>query len=293
MTLKSRPVFRFAPSPNGWLHLGHALSAALNAEAAARSGGRFLLRIEDIDGARSRQEFIAGLEEDLRWLGLSWETPARRQSEHMADYQAHLMRLREKGVLYPCFCSRSDIARAVAEKEAESRAPWPRDPDGAPLYPGTCKSLDAREAAARIAAGDGCAWRLDMDRALDVARAAITWREIDDAGAEAEIDADPRAWGDVVVARRDIGASYHLAVVVDDALQNVTHVIRGRDLYYATSVQRLLQILLDLPEPLYQHHRLVLDESGAKLSKSLKSTALRELRAQGATPDDIRRMIGF
>lgn len=292
MSTDSTPVFRFAPSPNGWLHLGHALSAIMNAEAAQRRGGRFLLRIEDIDIMRARDEYVAGISEDLHWLGLSWEEPVRRQSQFMADYARALERLRERGVLYPCICSRTDIARAVEEKERKLRAPWPRDPDGAPLYPGTCRRLAVDDKDEAAIASESCAWRLDMDRALQLIGDPIVWTECPDDDASARIVAEPRAWGDIVVARKDIGTSYHLAVVVDDALQGVTHVIRGRDLYHATSVQRVLQELLGLPEPLYTHHRLVLDEAGAKLSKSAKSTSLRELRAQGQTPADVRALLG-
>ncbi|MBN9064603.1 MAG: tRNA glutamyl-Q(34) synthetase GluQRS [Rhizobiales bacterium 65-9] len=293
MTIDSRAVFRFAPSPNGWLHLGHALSAILNFEAAERAGGRFLLRIEDIDAARAREEFVAGIFDDLRWLGLAWEEPVRRQSQHMADYAGALARLKGGGCVYPCVCTRSDIAQAVAEKERASGSLWTRDPDGAPLYPGTCRTRPRSEIGARLARGDGGAWRLDHARAAQLASGALTWTEIDSVGAPAAVPVDPALWGDVIVARRDIGTSYHVAVVVDDALQGVTHVIRGRDLYHATGVQRLLQELLGLPAPLYAHHRLVLDDSGAKLSKSLGAASLRDLRAGGATPADIRRMIGL
>lgn len=289
----STPVFRFAPSPNGWLHLGHALSAILNAEAARREGGRFLLRIEDIDTIRAREEFVQGIVDDLRWLGLSWEEPARRQSQFMQNYQDALGRLQERGVVYPCFCTRAEIAQAVEAKERANSAPWSRDPDGAPLYPGTCKNLTEEARAARRAAGESYALRIDVEGARRLVGDPLSWVEADSAGARADVPAEPAAWGDFIVARRDIGTSYHLAVVVDDAAQGVTHVIRGRDLYHATSVHRLLQALLGLPAPLYTHHHLVLDESGAKLSKSLKSTALRELRAQGETPQDIRRTIGL
>ncbi|MET0605303.1 MAG: tRNA glutamyl-Q(34) synthetase GluQRS [Beijerinckiaceae bacterium] len=292
MPQKSSPVFRFAPSPNGWLHLGHALSAILNSDAARRSRGRFLLRIEDIDATRAREEFVDDAYRDLAWLGLAWETPVRRQSQHLDDYASALDALKSRGLAYPCFCARSDIARAVADKERESGAPWPRDPEGAPLYPGTCRSKRDAEIASRLAAGEIPAWRLDMMRALAVLGGPPHWTESAD-GAQTSIDADPAAWGDVVVARKDIGTSYHLAVVVDDALQGVTHVVRGRDLYFATAIHRVLQILLGLPEPVYTHHRLVLDEAGGKLSKSVKSTALRELRAQGRAPAEIRAMIGL
>ncbi|HWK94154.1 MAG TPA: tRNA glutamyl-Q(34) synthetase GluQRS [Pseudolabrys sp.] len=281
------PVFRFAPSPNGYLHLGHALSALLNAEAARAAGGRMLLRIEDIDGARCRPEYEAAIDEDLAWLGVTWEQPVRRQSEHFADYRAALARLEAMGLIYPSFESRAEIASLVAARE-----PWPRDPDGAPLYPGAAKLMPAHERARRIGAGEPYALRLDMQKALAQVTGKLTWSESGD-GATGDIAADPAAWGDVVLARKDTPASYHLAVVVDDALQGVTDIVRGLDLFHATSVHRLLQSLLGLPAPRYRHHRLILDADGRKLSKSTAATALRELRAQGLTPSDIRRRVGL
>ena len=280
------PVFRFAPSPNGYLHLGHALSALLNAEAAAAAGGRLLLRIEDIDVTRCRPEFENAIYEDLAWLGIDWEQPVRRQSEHFGDYRAALERLEAMELIYPSFESRAEIAALVAERERDG--PWPRDPDGAPLYPGTARELPPEERARRMAAGEPYALRLDMSKALARAE-ALTWDE-----AEREvIAANPAAWGDVVLARKDTPASYHLAVTVDDALQGVTDVVRGQDLFHSTSVHRLLQSLLGLPEPRYRHHRLILDADGRKLSKSTAATALRQLRAEGLTPADIRRRIGL
>jgi glutamyl-Q tRNA(Asp) synthetase len=280
------PVFRFAPSPNGYLHLGHARSVLLNADAARGVGGRMLLRIEDIDLARCRPEFEAAIYEDLAWLGVAWEQPVRRQSDHFADYRTALDRLDAMGLIYPSFESRAEIAAQVADRERQGM--WPRDPDGAPLYPGTAKSIPEDERARRIAAGEPYALRLDMAKA--VARVgALTWQE-DGQGA---ITADPPAWGDVILARKDTPASYHLAVVVDDALQGVTDIVRGLDLFHATSVHRLLQALLGLGEPRYRHHRLILDADGRKLSKSTSSTGLRELRARGLTPSDIRRMAGL
>jgi glutamyl-Q tRNA(Asp) synthetase len=284
----TQPVFRFAPSPNGYLHLGHALSALLNFDMAAAVGGRFLLRIEDIDRARCRPDYEAAIYEDLSWLGVAWETPVRRQSEHFDAYRAARDRLAARGLLYPAFESRAEIARMIAAQGAEA----PRDPDGAPLYPGDARMMSEDERARRTAAGEPYALRLDMQKALHAA-GALGWREMDDAGDLHAIAAQPRAWGDVVLARKEVPTSYHLAVVVDDALQGVTHVVRGQDLFHATSVHRLLQKLLDLPEPVYRHHRLILDKDGRKLSKSTRATALRELRAQGHTPDDIRRLVGL
>jgi glutamyl-Q tRNA(Asp) synthetase len=285
------PVFRFAPSPNGYLHLGHALSALLNAEAARAAGGRMLLRIEDIDVTRCRPEFEAAIYEDLAWLGVTWEQPVRRQSEHFADYRAALARLDAMGLVYPSFESRAEIAALVAAREPVLGS-WPRDPDSAPLYPGVAKSMPADERARRIAAGEPYALRLDMAKAVGRVSGQLTWSESGD-GATGEIGADPAAWGDVVLARKDTPASYHLAVVIDDALQGITDIVRGLDLFHATSVHRLLQTLLGLPAPRYRHHRLVLDAEGRKLSKSTAATALRELRAQGLTPSDIRRRGGL
>lgn len=286
------PVFRFAPSPNGYLHLGHAFSALLNFDLARGSGGRFLLRIEDIDATRCRPEFETAIYEDLAWLGLSWEGPVRRQSEHLARYRDAVEQLSAQGLIYPGFESRSEIARLVAQKEAA--APWPRDPDGAPLYPGTAKSLPAGERRRLIAEGAPYALRLDMVAACTVTK-YLGWTEHGEGphGEHRGVNARPEAWGDVILARKETPTSYHLSVVVDDALQGVTDVVRGQDLFWSTSVHRLLQSLLGLPEPSYRHHPLVLDASGQKLSKSTSATGLRELRAAGVTPADIRRMVGL
>ena len=282
------PVFRFAPSPNGYLHLGHAYSALLNADMAAAAGGRLLLRIEDIDATRCRPEYEAAIYEDLAWLGLSWETPVYRESEHGDEYRAALARLDAVGLIYPSFESRAEIAALVAQRE-----PWPRDPDGAPLYPGAAKALAPAERQRRMQS-EPYALRLDMEAAL--ARVgALTWAETG-AGPDGEtgtVAANPAAWGDVVLARKDAPASYHLAVTVDDAEQGVTDVVRGCDLFHSTSVHRLLQTLLRLPAPRYHHHRLILDTDDRKLSKSTRATGLRELRAQGATVADIRRRVGL
>ena len=284
MAAPTQPVFRFAPSPNGYLHLGHARSALLNHELARESGGRLLLRIEDIDPLRSKPAFAAAIEEDLAWLGLQWETPVRVQSRHMADYAAALARLNARALLYPCICTRGEILRA-----ADARKNWPRDPDGAPHYSGACRRLAPDERARRIAAGEPYALRLDLVKARAGAP-ALDWMENDGGGTAGAVSADPALWGDVVLARKDAPASYHLAVVVDDALQGVTHVVRGQDLYAATHLHRLLQHLLGLAAPQYRHHPLILDEAGAKLAKSRLSKPLRQLRAEGASPDDIRRL---
>lgn len=286
------PVFRFAPSPNGYLHLGHAYSALLNFDLARQSGGQLLLRIEDIDPARCRPEFQAAIVEDLDWLGVSWETPVRRQSEHFADYRAATERLADMGLLYPSFESRADIARLVAAEEA--RGPWPRDPDGAPLYPGVARSLSPAAIAELKRSDAPMALRLDMAEALK-SGGSLTWTELGEgpAGETGIVEARPEAWGDVILARKETPTSYHLSVVIDDALQGVSYVVRGQDLFWSTSVHRLLQCVLDLPQPVYRHHPLVLDSTGAKFSKSAGSTSLRELRAQGVTPVEVRRIVGL
>jgi glutamyl-Q tRNA(Asp) synthetase len=286
------PVFRFAPSPNGFLHLGHAFSALLNFDLARAGGGRFLLRIEDIDTVRSRPEFEVAVYEDLAWLGIAWDEPVRRQSEHFADYSKAIDKLSARGLIYPSFESRAEIARLVVQKE--TNAPWPRDPDGAPLYPGTAKLLAPDERARRLASGAPYALRLDMAAACAVA-GDLGWTEHGEgpAGEIGAVAARPQAWGDVILARKETPTSYHLCVVVDDALQGVTEAVRGQDLFWSTSVHRLLQRLLDLPPPIWRHHRLILDAGGRKLSKSTGAAGLRELRAAGATPADIRRLVGL
>ena len=286
------PVFRFAPSPNGYLHLGHAFSAVLNADLARESGGRFLLRIEDIDPTRCRSEFEDAIDQDLIWLGLSWERPVRRQSEHFAEYRDALEKLTALGLIYPAFESRAEIARLIVEQEKQS--PWPRDPDGAPLYPGTARTLPSEERERLLGSGAPYALRLDMAAACRLA-GELSWSECGEGpqGETGTVGARPAAWGDVILARKETPASYHLAVVVDDALQGVTEVVRGRDLFWSTSVHRLLQQLLGLPQPGYRHHRLIRDAAGQKLSKSTDATGLRELRAAGVTPAEIRRRVGL
>ena len=286
------PAFRFAPSPNGYLHLGHAFSALLNLDCARRSGGRLLLRIEDIDTARCRPEFEAAIYQDLGWLGISWETPVRRQSDHLADYRTAVEKLSAMGLVYPSFESRGEITKLVAEREAH--APWPRDPDGAPLYPGAAKSLASDERARLLHSDTPYALRLDMAAACALVP-DLSWIEHGEApdGETGAVAARPEDWGDVILTRKETPTSYHLSVVIDDALQGVTEVVRGADLFWSTSVHRLLQHLLGLPEPVYRHHRLVLDGEGRKLSKSSAATGIRELRAGGATPAEIRRRVGL
>lgn len=291
MSLKT---FRFAPSPNGELHLGHAYSAMLNQKLAQAEDSHLLLRIEDIDTARCTPAFEAGIFRDLDWLGIGREKPARRQSEHFGEYEALLDRLIREELVYPAFMSRGEIRAFIAEREQRGEN-WPRDPDGVPLYPGIDKELSQKARKQRIADGAPFAWRLDGEAATARIGRKLSWLEYTDEGLTAtnELEALPQQWGDVIVARRDLPTSYHLAVVADDALQGVSHVVRGRDLFLATSVQRLLQELLGLPQPAYFHHRLILGPDGRKLSKSLADTSLSALRAGGATPDAIKRMVGL
>jgi glutamyl-Q tRNA(Asp) synthetase len=282
-------VTRFAPSPTGFLHLGHAFAALAAYEAAARSSGRFLLRIEDIDSARCRPEYEQAIRDDLRWLGLAFEEPVRRQSEHFDDYAAALKTLGDKGLLYPCFCTRKEIAEEIARA-----ASAPHGPDG-PLYPGTCRRLSAEVREERIASGASFALRLDSERAIATIDRPLSFGErgLGPDGETGEQAARPALFGDVVVARKELPASYHLAVVVDDALQGVTLVTRGHDLFPATHIQRLLQACLGYEPPFYAHHRLILDASGRKFSKRDHSVTLDSLRRQGASPDTIRSSLGW
>jgi glutamyl-Q tRNA(Asp) synthetase len=279
----SSRVFRFAPSSNGYLHLGHAYSALMNFEMAQAAGGHLLLRIEDIDTERCRPEFEQAIYDDLAWLGLRWEQPVRRQSEHFGDYTEALERLTARHLIYPCFCTRGDILNAVAGKPG-----WPRDPDGSPLYPGTCRHLPPAERQRRLAGGQPAAQRIDMAAAIASVKFRLGWREFGTGAVGRDVTATPQVWGDAVLSRKDIATSYHIAVVVDDALQGVTDVVRGEDLFMATSLHRLLQVLLDLPAPSYRHHPLLRDASGQKLSKSLRAKPLRALREEGFAPTEIR-----
>jgi glutamyl-Q tRNA(Asp) synthetase len=286
-------VTRFAPSPTGFLHLGHAYAALTAFETAQRQRGRFLLRIEDIDQGRCRAEFEHSIHDDLAWLGLKWEEPVRRQSEHFADYAAALEKLGAKGLLYPCFCTRKDIADEIARAAVAPQASE-LGPDG-PLYPGTCRGLTEQSRTKRLAEGTPYALRLDVAQALEQMPGRLTFEE-QGRGPNGETGLQvvrPDLVGDIVLARKELPASYHLAVVVDDALQGVTLVTRGEDLFQATHIQRLLQALLDLLEPAYAHHRLIRDAAGRKFSKRDASVALSSLRQVGATPASIRAMIGL
>ena len=270
-------VTRFAPSPTGYLHLGHAYAALM----AARAGETFLLRIEDLDQGRAREEFVGAIFDDLHWLGLAWPEPVLRQSARMAAYKAALDALAAAGLLYPCFCSRKEIADEIA-----NAAEAPHGPDG-PLYPGICRHLSDTERLARIAAGNSYALRLDAAAAAKRA-GPLSFREKGET-----VTVDPLLFGDLVLARKDVPAAYHLAVVVDDAFQGVTLVTRGEDLLPATHVQRLLQALLALPQPGYAHHRLILDEQGRKFSKRDQAVTLKSLRQAGAVPAEILSRLGL
>ncbi|MEX1179246.1 MAG: tRNA glutamyl-Q(34) synthetase GluQRS [Cucumibacter sp.] len=280
----SQPILRFAPSPNGYLHLGHAYSALFTAEMAQKLGGKLLLRIEDIDTARCRPEFSRAILEDLSWLGLEWEEPVRIQSRHFDEYRTAAKRLDSMRLLYPCFCTRTEIAAAAGEKT---------DPDGAPLYGGTCRHLSPVTRARRLESGEPFALRLDMSKALAVT-GPLDWREMDPKTLEPKtVPAHPERWGDTIIARKDTPTSYHLSVVTDDAVQKVTHVTRGRDLYEATAIHRVLQTLLGLPAPLYCHHHLILDAEQKKLAKSEGAKSLLALREGGVSAAEIRRLLGL
>jgi glutamyl-Q tRNA(Asp) synthetase len=272
---------RFAPSPTGYLHLGHA-HAALFAARAAGTGGRFILRIEDIDRARCRPEFAEAIFADLAWLGLRWERPVRKQSEHFAEYRAALEKLQGRGLLYPCFCTRAEIKAEIARAGAA-----PHGPDG-PVYPGACRGLSAAERDRRIAAGRPYALRLDMARASAEA-GALAWRD----RARGEVAVRPETFGDVVLARKELPASYHLCVVLDDAVQGVTLVTRGEDLFASTHIHRLLQALLGLATPDYHHHGLIRDAAGRRLAKREDAPTIRALRELGRSPAEVRAMAEF
>ncbi len=277
------PVTRFAPSPSGYLHLGHAYSALFAWETAKAGKGRFHLRIEDIDAGRCRPEFEQGIYDDLAWLGLHWDREPFRQSQHMQGYAEALDQLDRLGVLYPCFCTRRQIRAEIAEA---GRAP--HGPSGEALYPGICRSLSVDERMTRMRANQPYALRLDVEKALHMT-GPLTWRDL----RVGEVEADVASLGDVVLARKDVPTSYHLAVTVDDAIQQVTLVTRGEDLFHATHIHRLLQALLGLPTPRYYHHNLIADSTGMRLAKRNRAITLRTLRHSGKQPADVWRLIGL
>lgn len=290
MSLK--PILRFAPSPNGYLHLGHAYSALITDAMAQALGGTMLLRMEDIDPSRSKPEFVEAIFEDLHWLGLTWPEPVMQQSERFAAYAQAFDTLVQMGLVYPCFCSRTEVAEHAHGT----------DPDGAPRYGGTCQAIRREVALARIAAGEKAAWRLDMAAAIRSVSLPYLVSESErflyekqrlDVSEPQPREVHPEDWGDAVIVRKDTPTSYHLSVVVDDAAQSVSHVTRGRDLYRATNLQVLLQKLLDLPTPIYAHHGLIRDDGDKKLSKSKGAPSLRSLREAGVTADEVRRRVGF
>ncbi len=276
-------ITRFAPSPTGWLHLGHAFAALFAFEAARQRGGRFLVRLEDIDQARVRPEYESAIFDDLAWLGLSWEEPVWRQSQRFDAYRDALAKLDALGVLYPCFCTRKEIQDEIA-----GAGQAPHGPDG-PLYPGTCSARSAMERQERAASGLPFALRLDVAKAAALASRELFWEDL----GRGEQRARPDVFGDVVLARKETPASYHLSVVVDDAAQGVTLVTRGEDLLAATNLHRLLQDLLGLPVPQWQHHRLITDESGRRLAKRDDARSLRAMREQGWTAERVRSELGF
>lgn len=273
-------VSRFAPSPTGFLHLGHAYSAMFAYEQAQRTNGRFLLRIEDIDQGRSRKEFEQQIFDDLGWLGLKWPKPARLQSKHFDDYKAALDTLISMGLIYPCFCTRKDI-----QSEIQAAGGAPHGPDGL-VYPGTCRNLSNDERSSAINDRQAHAYRLDIEKAC-MSAGPLVWQD----EAAGRVNAHPERFGDIVIARKETPTSYHLAVVVDDHLQKISLVTRGQDLFDSTDIHRLLQKLLNLNVPQYHHHPLVIDKDGNRLAKRNDSLSIKKLRQSGATLEDIRTMI--
>lgn len=276
-------ITRFAPSPSGRLHKGHAYSALLAYRAALKNSGRFILRIEDIDTTRCKAEFTEDIYNDLRWLGLTWETPVRKQSEHFSDYSSALGKLKALDVVYPCFCTRKDIQAEIAAAE---RAP--HGPDG-PLYPGICKKLTRVEGTQLRANNKPHAWRLNLDAALEALEHPLSWHD----QVYGHVPATPEILGDIVLARKDTPTSYHLSVVVDDGLQNITHITRGEDLFHATHIHVVLQKLLGLPTPSYHHHELLTDNEGVRFAKRNKSVTLNDIREHGVSSSMLIDSLGL
>lgn len=297
------PLFRFAPSPNGWLHLGHAFSALTVFDRARAAQGRFILRIEDIDIGRTRAEYVEGIYQDLKWIGLSWENPVRRQSECFPAYEEALQCLRKMDLLYPCFATRKEIIDTITDGGIPLDR-WPRDPDGGLVYPGIYKGISEPERSNLLWEGRSFAWRLDMSKAKALAEkingGPISFQESGPQNLPTPTSRThtictitPERFGDVILARKDVPTSYHLAVTVDDADQGITDVVRGQDLFAATDIHRLLQVLLGFPAPRYHHHRLIRDDTGRRLAKSARDQGIREWRQKGLSPADIRKMIGL
>jgi glutamyl-Q tRNA(Asp) synthetase len=276
-------VTRFAPTPSGYLHLGHAYAALVAWESARAGHGTFLVRVEDLDRARCRPEFEEAILDDLHWLGLAWDGPLVRQSARMDHYADVLARLGSLGVLYPCFCTRRRIRAEIAHAGQA-----PHGSAGEPVYPGICRSLGAAERCSRVAAGEPYALRLDVARGLALT-GPLEWRDL----RAGPVAARPETFGDVVLARKDVPSSYHLAVTVDDAAHGVTLVTRGEDLFHATHVHRLLQALLGLPTPSYYHHNLIADSNGLRMAKRNRAVTLRMLRQSGRRPDDVWKLLGL
>lgn len=290
-SMSTQPVFRFAPSPNGYLHLGHIYSALINWNIANRYNGRFLLRMEDIDIGRTRKEFIEAIYEDLNWMGLKWEKTVRKQSEHFSEYQKAIQKLLQLNLLYPCFATRKEISEAIRKKNSPA---YPLDPDGSPVYPGIYKEVSRAELENRMKSGQLFAYRLNMEAALEYTRQQSLPMQITVMDEEGNIHkklAEPQRWGDAVIVRKDTPTSYHLSVVHDDAQQGITHIVRGQDLEAATDLHRLLQAVLGLPSPIYYHHPLLKDSSGQKLAKSKGSKSIREMRNEGITPQEIQKLL--
>ncbi len=285
--MTSPPIFRFAPSPTGLLHLGHAFSALYAFNTAMAAGAEFLLRIEDIDHTRCRPEYVAQILDDLSWLGLKWAEPVRHQSEHMGDYARALKKLEALGITYPCVASRNEIRAEVERRSGLDNAA--RDPDGALIYPGIYRDRKDDEIAKMMASGAPACIRLNMAKAIERVGGNLTFQEKGSGsqGEHGKVLCRPQIWGDVIIARKEVPTSYHLSVVVDDALQGVSEVTRGEDVFYATAIHRLLQVLLELPEPDYNHHRLIKDETGRRLSKSAADKSLKALRREGITLEEL------
>lgn len=282
MTPPEKIITRFAPSPTGYLHLGHAYSARIAYDFSREQGGNFLLRMEDIDQTRCKKDFEEAILEDLTWLGLSWEKGVRRQSDHFEDYANALDQLNSLGLLYPCFCTRKEILQEIEQCDSAPHDLSKSGPEGL-HYPGTCRPLSEKLRKQRITAGESYALRLHMDKALKHVSTPLLWHDLE----QGDQKTTPEILGDVVLARKDTPTSYHLSVTVDDHLQNISHVIRGKDLFYATHLHRLLQHLLGYKTPLYLHHDLLLDKNGERYAKRNKAKTLRHMRQQGCDPKAI------